>query len=276
MKASETRKIALESLKGKWKQAFIITLVFTAIIFCLSFLEATYQNNTELSLIFSIIFIVLTVPLSYGFIVSMIKLKKNEKQSFLDYLKFSFYNFKRSWAIIGRTLQKMLLPIILLIIAVFILAYALVGLTKIGFFLAIAYKGLIMTSAVYNLLAIALVGFIVYLASIILFIPKFYLYALAYPLAIENPEMSAKDAVAKSAELMKGYRFKLFCLLLSFIGWFILVVIVYSILLNLIPILGIAFFFISYCLLLPYMMQTYIAFYEDRLKSKVEVIEKNP
>jgi uncharacterized membrane protein len=38
----------------------------------------------------------------------------------------------------------------------------------------------------------------------------------------ENPEMSASEACAKSKEMMKGYKFDLFVLELSFIGWSLL------------------------------------------------------
>jgi uncharacterized membrane protein len=38
----------------------------------------------------------------------------------------------------------------------------------------------------------------------------------------ENPEMSASEACAKSKEMMKGYKFDLFTLELSFIGWYFL------------------------------------------------------
>ena len=53
-------------------------------------------------------------------------------------------------------------------------------------------------------------------------ITKSFYYQLAYLVAVENPDMSAKDAVLKSEELMQGNRAKLFYLQLSFIGWAIL------------------------------------------------------
>ena len=36
---------------------------------------------------------------------------------------------------------------------------------------------------------------------------------------VENPEMSAKDALAASRAMMKGNKWRLFCLYWSFIGW---------------------------------------------------------
>jgi len=36
---------------------------------------------------------------------------------------------------------------------------------------------------------------------------------------VENPEMTAREAIRESKELMKGNKWRLFCLELSFIGW---------------------------------------------------------
>ena len=49
-----------------------------------------------------------------------------------------------------------------------------------------------------------------------------YAYAMVPYIMAENPEMSASEACAKSKEMMKGYKFDLFTLELSFIGWFLL------------------------------------------------------
>lgn len=47
-------------------------------------------------------------------------------------------------------------------------------------------------------------------------------YSMAYYIMLENPEMSASEAISASKELMNGYKFKLFCLDFSFIDWEIL------------------------------------------------------
>lgn len=49
-----------------------------------------------------------------------------------------------------------------------------------------------------------------------------YSYFLAPFILAENPEMKSRDAIRESKELMKGNRWRLFCLQLSFIGWTIL------------------------------------------------------
>ena len=44
-------------------------------------------------------------------------------------------------------------------------------------------------------------------------------YAMTPYILLEHPEMTAREAIAASKELMKGNKFRLFCLELSFIGW---------------------------------------------------------
>ena len=49
-----------------------------------------------------------------------------------------------------------------------------------------------------------------------------YRYQLTGYILAENPEMGANDAITRSKELMKGNKWRLFCLDFSFIGWDIL------------------------------------------------------
>ena len=67
-------------------------------------------------------------------------------------------------------------------------------------------------------------------------------------LAEEHPEISGWDASTRSREMMKGHKFDLFYLYLSFIGWFLLSFLT----------LGIGFIW-----LIPYMNTAQAAFYED-------------
>jgi len=47
-------------------------------------------------------------------------------------------------------------------------------------------------------------------------------YSMSYYLLHDNPKLGAQDTIRKSKELMAGYKWKLFCLHLSFIGWYLL------------------------------------------------------
>lgn len=81
-----------------------------------------------------------------------------------------------------------------------------------------------------------------------------FAYAMTPFILVEQPEMKAIDALRKSREMMKGHKFDLFYLMLSFIGWIFLGLLT----------LGIGFLW-----LLPYMQTTIAAFYND-LKVEAE------
>ena len=96
------------------------------------------------------------------------------------------------------------------------------------------------------------------------------LCVLSTYIAIDNPQMSAKETVDLSVKLMKGNRWKYIFLSLSFIGWMILSILT----------LGIGFIF-----LFPYMSVAMAFFYENlagKVKSnpissesgKIEIIQK--
>ena len=62
--------------------------------------------------------------------------------------------------------------------------------------------------------------------TLLLIIPglvKTYSYAMAYYIAQDEPnDYTANDCITKSREMMDGHKWQLFCLDLSFIGWYIL------------------------------------------------------
>lgn len=49
-----------------------------------------------------------------------------------------------------------------------------------------------------------------------------YSYAMTPYILLENPGMGANEAIARSKDLMRGNRMRLFCLQFSFVGWYIL------------------------------------------------------
>ncbi|WP_124726732.1 DUF975 family protein [Staphylospora marina] len=64
-----------------------------------------------------------------------------------------------------------------------------------------------------------------FLWSLLLVIPgiiKSYSYALSHWILIDHPEISVNEAITRSRKMMDGYKWKLFVLQLSFIGWFLL------------------------------------------------------
>ena len=103
-----------------------------------------------------------------------------------------------------------------------------------------------------------LMGLFIALWSLLLVIPgiiKAFSYAMTPYILEENPELSANEAIDRSRAMMKGHKFDLFWLYLSFIGWAILCIFT----------LG-----IGYLWLIPYMQAAQASFYED-VKADYEV-----
>lgn len=64
-----------------------------------------------------------------------------------------------------------------------------------------------------------------FLWSLLLVIPgiiKSFAYSMAPFIAEDHPEYSVSQAISESCRMMKGHKFDLFYLYLSFIGWFLL------------------------------------------------------
>jgi len=102
-----------------------------------------------------------------------------------------------------------------------------------------------------NVWAMFLMVLFVSLWSMLLLIPgivKAYSYAMLPYILKDNPELSAMDAIRLSSKMMKGHKFDLFYLQLSFIGWAILAVLTGG---------------IGLLWLQPYMMTTQASFYQD-------------
>lgn len=83
-------------------------------------------------------------------------------------------------------------------------------------------------------LALTLVNSIfVFLWSLLLIVPgiiKAYSYAMSYYILADNPQLTQSEARKRSIEMMKGNKWRLFCLQFSFIGWWILCILTFGIL----------------------------------------------
>lgn len=91
----------------------------------------------------------------------------------------------------------------------------------------------------------------VWLWSLLLVIPGIimaFAYAMTPYILEEHPEIGAWEASRVSQKMMRGHKFRLFRLYLSFIGWALLCV----------PTLGVGFLW-----LVPYMQMSQAAFYSD-------------
>lgn len=217
MTSSEFRAEARRNLTGKWGKAALISLAYFFITFILGFIQGLFKEGSFLNSLMALVNFIIEVPLSLGLVIAFVKLYNNAEVKAFDFLTSGFNNFSKSWGIFFRTLLKVLIPIILVIVSIIILFLGLGG--SIYSAAALASGGSSSSAFFYVLLAIGLIG---YIASIIWAAAKSYYYLLAPVIVAERPELSAKEAVEESEKLMNGNRAKLFWLQLSFIGWSIL------------------------------------------------------
>lgn len=74
----------------------------------------------------------------------------------------------------------------------------------------------------FKLLPILIVAFVVSIVTAVISSVLTYMYRFSYMVLAEYPHMGALEAMRISRTMMKGNKWRLFCLDFSFIGWFIL------------------------------------------------------
>lgn len=104
---------------------------------------------------------------------------------------------------------------------------------------------------------------VIFLISIVTLCIGGLIFSLAYSMVAfvikDNPNLTAKEALQKSRYMMRGHKWELFVLYLSFIGWFIVGLITF----------GIGFLWIA-----PYIYTAKAHFYED-VKAEYEAVEQS-
>lgn len=98
-------------------------------------------------------------------------------------------------------------------------------------------------------------GGLIYLAGLGIVMIKTYAYSMAeyilYDKITSGTYQGSRQILAESSQLMKGYKWKLFLLELSFIGWYLLTALTF----------GLVYFY-----LLPYVTTARLVFYEELIK----------
>lgn len=253
MTATDTRKKAREALTGKWGKGALIVLVNALFSVIVNSIVGKTDENSSIRAILNIIVLIINVPISFGLIISFIKLKRGEEVSAFDFFREGFSRFGRAWGLIGNTFIKMIVPVILIIMA------AVFMFSSIG----ISANGTLAINSIKSIPVEGIFGIIIYIAVLIYVACRSMLYSLSTFIAYDNNEMSTKECVEESARLMNGNRVNLFILELSFIGWAIIAAFT----------LGIGMFF-----LIPYMQVAIVCFYEQlagKDDSSPEVITSN-
>lgn len=245
MVSSEIRANARKSLTGKWGKAALLTLVYAIIVFVINFVCRL------IPVVGGIILFVISTPISFGLLVSFMKLKRDEDVNYTDFLSFGFSSFAKVWGVFGNIILKMILPVCLLVIFIILLVVSIGG----------SVASLVIAESSSGVAGFGFLGFVSivgYIASLIYVIVKGYLYSLSYYILNDNPNMTGKEIVETSEKLMKGNRSKFFWLGLTFIGWAFLAGLTFG---------------IGMLWLMPYVMVSMICFYEDLIGKTNETVQ---
>lgn len=242
MTSSELRAHARESLRGKWGKAALITLVYLVINWGIGFVLGF------IPFVGGLLVTIVSLPISYGLLVTFLKLKRNEEVSYADFLSLGFSNFKNVWLVFGNMILKLIIPIVLIIVFIMLMVFS-----GVGAGVSVAFKSVGATTGFAGLTIIGVIGYIV---SLIYLVVKSYYYSLSYYILYDNENKTAKEIVEESEKLMQGNRWRFFWLGLTFIGWAILAGLTFG---------------IGMLWLMPYIMVTFVCFYEGLVGTKENV-----
>lgn len=223
----ELKSEARASLRGKWGEAVLATFVLTVFI-VLAEAPSTFAGLTSFT------------------------------HRFQSYVLQG--NMEAAWSLLGRASAWSGSA---MLIFIFVLGPVNIGFSNSFRLLLDGDKNLIdnMFKAgfgkyLHNVLGNFLVGLYISLWSLLFIVPgiiKAFSYAMTPYILVEYPELSVNEAIDKSRELMRGNKWRLFLLGLSFIGWILLCI----------PTFGIGTFWVG-----PYVETTIAAFYKDIKEQK--------
>ncbi|MDB8793747.1 DUF975 family protein [Romboutsia sp. 1001216sp1] len=226
MNRKELKELSKSQLKGNWNVPVLAMLAYSIVMFLVSYLD-----NSE-SLFVSLIGIILALVIESWFFVAYPKLSLNliEDES-VDFSDLSVSN-----KTFFKSLGFSVLVGIILIIVYIVLMFSFVG----GFTIT-----LLSANDLFEVMApMVIVGIILWLISIVI---QLAISMVPFILA-DKEEVGVFKSISLSIKMMKGHKWRLFVIWLSFIGWAILSILT----------LGIGFLWLS-----PYFTLTMANFYKE-------------
>ena len=200
------------------------------------------------SIIFSIAFaLFVSSPIKLGYQRFQLELIDNngpaiQVQTLFRYFKECYFKSIGLNVLHGLIMFVTMIPMIVFTILGFSNFYAsLIGLLSSGETVAMIDLAL----SALGMVGLILLGAII---TMVIHIPITYMYTYAHMIMAEYPTIGVIDALRNSRNLMRGNKWKLFCLEISFIGWIILCAFTCG---------------IGFIVLQPYMEAAKAAFYHD-------------
>ena len=265
MEARDFRKRAREKLKGKWSDAIVLTLVFVAFTAIVEWLGSLGENVRLLSIAsMAGLFSMIVMPaIKYGLTYSYMKLKNGEKVHPFDFLNYGFSNFGRAWGVSWNIFLKLIWYFVAEVVAFCLIFFS--TLYNVIASVVLYSSSVSSVDSKIGLIILTVIGVIAIIVIAILAAIKGLYYSLSTFIAIENPNMTTKQAVEKSREVMTGKRGKYFYLTLTFIGWGFLAGIVGGIsggILSFIPVISNIAGSVGMLVLIPYIQISLLEFYD--------------
>lgn len=226
LSCTDIRAEARKQLKGHWKQAAIVTLIYSVILAGMVFIPiesfisvescmpVPYQNIIKPPLK-QLISALLMAPLTLGFTIFYLKLARNEAPRLLD-LFSGFRNYIRALLSSFAIILVLELPNIIIGI-LYMLIYALMLLGDDPKHLA--------PIAIISMALLPTVYFLAFAFTVYLMLT----YSQVYFILADNPKMKITEIFRNSENIMQGYMLKLLGLYASFIGWILLAGIIITI-----------------------------------------------
>lgn len=241
----EIRALSREQLRGNWLKFALINLVMLILAGGCSYLAASKQI-TGLSLIQ----VLIQAFIGLGMFRLLLDIAKGKG--------FNFSNFRQPGRVYLRYILACILLLILIMAVNLVIGFIL---SIVGFSMLIGGMQTLTNMSFYTLptpSAGAVIGFIILtLLALVINIFIELTYQLVSLIIIENnDDVGAIDSLAASRKLMKGYKWRLFKLNLSFIGWGILCIFT----------VGIGFLW-----LVTYINMSTVNFYRELLKEREEL-----
>ena len=231
MKASDYRAAARQTLSGNWKPAVIAALVYIAIGAFMSCITSVLTNsNLEgyqwLSSVNSLYSIFITLPLGFACIIAFYNFAKDNSDNRITANLFTLFKANYRKGLLGMLLMTIIIVLIIIIPMIIAAVIAILP-----FISDIETIKLFLDDNSAN--PIGFGSILIFVKFILLLIPLMllaYIPAMVYAyrvilfplLLVENPEMGIRESFRRSAEIMNGHKWEIFCLDISFIGWFII------------------------------------------------------
>ena len=211
MKISDIKKSAKLKLSGNYFRCASSSLLYFIIISLITFFQtklAGLTNNSIVLAFLQAISLILSWILGYGIIENIIDLTEVKTNSITDFINSTLKNTIKYTKLGFLFLIRILAPLTLFLFAIFYwIGNNIAKIHKVNF---LCFNQ--------NLVTLSLCIVLVALILLIYFILKYVLIAYIYH---NNKELSEKEILDKSKELMKKNKFNYILLLLSFFHLFL-------------------------------------------------------